>query len=451
MGIRVGIDLGATFSKIAYVDKYGCVAAIENAEGTRMTPSVVNFTDSSHITIGFDAKEDLIIDPENTILMVKRLIGKTDSVINYNGRTIPPEEVLSYVIKKLVTDATEILGEEIDGAVITVPTYFCARECTAVRRAAELAGINLISILSETTATAISYGLCQNEVGRCVLIYDLGGSSLDVSVAKINNGNVSVVCSGSIEIGGTDWDNALIDYLKEEFFFNTGIEDLDKYILQEFQVKAESVKKKLSARDSVPVVLRADGECVKLEITRKVFEKITRGLLENSIAKADEVLVTAEKLGYKVDEIILVGGGSRMPQVRQIFIDKYGITPKLYEPDLAIAKGAAIYAMSDKTIDVRQVCSKSYGIKITRDGKELCHNFIVKNTPFQGQSLSVSNVVGVVRSDLLMIDLAIYESDSLKEYSPIDDNLVIGTLSFHVPNIQSANVFVVKFSLGYRL
>jgi len=223
MGIRVGIDLGATYSKIAYVDKCGYVTAIENAEGTRMTPSVVNFTDFSHITVGFDAKEDAIIDPENTILFVKRLIGKTDSAINYNGKEILPEEVLSYIIKKLVADATEILGEEIDGAVITVPTYFCARECAAVRRAAELAGINLINILTETTAAAISYGFCQNDVDRTFLIYDLGGSSLDICVAKATNGKVNVICSGSIELGGIDWDNALIEYLKEELFSKTGI------------------------------------------------------------------------------------------------------------------------------------------------------------------------------------------------------------------------------------
>lgn len=448
MGIRVGIDLGATYSKIAYVDKCGYVTAIENAEGTRMTPSVVNFTDFSHITVGFDAKEDAIIDPENTILFVKRLIGKTDSAINYNGKEILPEEVLSYIIKKLVADATEILGEEIDGAVITVPTYFCARECAAVRRAAELAGINLINILTETTAAAISYGFCQNDVDRTFLIYDLGGSSLDICVAKATNGKVNVICSGSIELGGIDWDNALIEYLKEELFSKTGIEDLGENILHDLRVVAERAKMKLSARDSTSVILRAAGECTKLEITRKIFEEITSGVLERSIEKTDEVLCTALKIGHKIDEIILVGGGSRMPQVRQVLFDKYGLLPKLYEPDLAIAKGAAIYAMIDKAIDVSPVCSKSYGIKIIRDGKEICHNFIVKNTPFQGKTLSISNTVGVTSSDLWMINLMIYESDSLEDYLPINDKMIMGTLSFHVPNIQSVNVFIVKFNLS---
>jgi len=375
MGSCVGIDLGATYSKIAYVDQFGCVKAIDNAEGTYMTPSVVYFEDSSQIIVGDLAKENAMIDPENTILMAKRMIGKTNFAISHNEREISPEEVLSYILLKIVTDAATLLEDEIDGAVITVPAYFCANECSVVRRAAELAGINLISILTETTASVISYNLCQKNEESTVLIYDLGGASLDISVAKIKEGKVNVIClGGDSDLGGIEWDNALFNYFKDEVFSQTGIEDLDEYTLQDFRIKAEKVKMKLSVRNSVPVVLRANNENVNLEITREIFEKITMSLLKETIDRTEEVLYEAKKQGHEINEIILVGGGSKMPQVRQILFDKYGLNPKLFEPDLAIAKGAAIYAMENKAIDVRPICSKSYGIKVLQEDKELCHH-----------------------------------------------------------------------------
>ena len=345
MGVRVGIDIGTTYSKVAFVDNAGHPTTIDNIEGSHMTPSVV-FFDSPNVVVGFVAKESAIIEPEKVISEIKSLIGKTDCFINYNNHNWTPEEVMSLLIKKLVNDAKTVLGTDIEGAVITVPAYFGSNECAAIKRAGEVAGVNVLGELTDTAAAALFYGFEFNSEKHTALIYDLGGISFGVSIVNANKEKIKIVCTESDQtLGGKKWDDAVMQYLAGEFCSETGFDgDFDEYAQQDLRLKAEKAKQQLSSREEVPVMLAVAGLRAKIRISRTTFDEITQTLLNESIKKTDAAIATAEAKGYKVDEIILVGGSTRMPQVAKALLEKYGIKPKCLEPDLAIAKGAAIYA-----------------------------------------------------------------------------------------------------------
>lgn len=447
MGIRVGIDLGTTYTKVAFVDEIGKACAIPNIEGTHITPSVVFFDSDDTVVVGEIAKETAFIEPDRTVSGVKKYIGKTGFDFSYGNRNWAPEEISALIIKKVINDAENILNENITEVVVTVPAYFGIVESTAMKNACELAGLNVINVLTETTAIALSYGLECDIQEKTILIYDLGGATFETAVARVNGGKTDIICiDGEGELGGNNWDEAIMQNLISEFCSETGFDgELDEYAYREFRLKAEKAKKQLSSRVNVPVMLDVDGTRTRIVLSRTTFEEITNNLLNKTIEKTDSVIAFAASKGHKIDEILLVGGSTRMPQIREILCNRYGIEPKMYDPELVIAKGAAIYAMKDNSIDVHPVCTKSYGIKILKDGKELCHNFIVKNTQFSGQYLSVSSgALGVSDSEIGVINLAIYESDSIEDCFPVDDNLIMGTLKFRVPH----KAFKVKFSLS---
>lgn len=495
-----GIDLGTTYSCIAYVDETGRATVVNNKEGTNTTPSVVNFADPSLVVVGQVAKETAVIDPQNTISLVKTLMGKTNFAINYNGDDLSPEVVSSYILRKLASDAGEILDTEVKDVVITCPAYFGTAERTATKNAGEIAGLNVIEIISEPTAAALYYGCAKAEGEKTILVYDLGGGTFDVTVMRVGDGKIEVICSdGNHQLGGKDWDTEVMNYLAEQFCSETGFAgDFDEYAQQDLRLKAEKAKQQLTAREQVPVMLDAAGLRARVTLTRETFDEITQALLNESIEKTDAAIAVAESKGYKIDEILLVGGSTKMPQVRKAIVEKYGLEPKVLEPDEAVAKGAAIYALGAYEVKVDEwkekiesgevdindeevkeevekykeeasvstvaipglhgqkmsevvtvATTKSYALKVLVNGEEKCCNMIIKNEKMENGSVSVTKQFGTAEDNQVTADLVVYESDFDSEYYDVDEDFNLGTASLELPgNLPAGAPIQVTFTLN---
>ena len=359
-----GIDLGTTYSCIAYIDEYGKPVVLKNSDGDLTTPSVVMVETEGNVIVGSEAKRSLEIDPDRTVQFIKRKMGKEDDTFTLNGREYSAPELSAYILEKLVNDANEELrqqgvienGEEIKDVVITCPAYFGMQEREATKTAGEIAGLNVIDIINEPTAAAISYGAMGSEKNETVLVYDLGGGTFDITVMNINGNEISVVCTGGDDtLGGKNWDEALIDYLveryQEEFGDDEDPTDQDE-ALANLYGQVETWKKALTAREKVNVVVSGEsGNRHKEVLTREQYDEITKNLLTRTKNLLDDVLRTAEKSGYpleKIDKVLLVGGSSRMPQVAKMIAEEYHVIPTLQEPDEAVAKGAAVYGTNEK-------------------------------------------------------------------------------------------------------
>lgn len=344
-----GIDLGTTYSSIACVDEYGKTVVVPNAENQRVTPSVV-FFDGENIVVGDVAKESAKLYPHDVVSFVKRSMGEPNFLFEHNSNSFRAEEISSFVIRKIVQDAEKNLG--ISGTkdiVITCPAYFGINEREATRRAGEIAGFNVRQIINEPTAAAIAFGSMESTEERVVLVYDLGGGTFDITMIDIKpNASIEVICTGGDHnLGGKDWDDRIVAHLVQEFQTAVGSdEDIleDPDTCQDLQLSAEKAKKVLSQRDQTPVLITHGGERVKVTLERKTFENVTKDLLERTISLTHEMLEEANKKGYDhFDEIILVGGSTRMPHVMSRIREEFEIDPQLFDPDEAVAKGAAIY------------------------------------------------------------------------------------------------------------
>ncbi|MBC2715985.1 MAG: Hsp70 family protein [Desulfobacteraceae bacterium] len=342
-----GIDLGTTYSSIAYVDEYGKAVIIPNAENERVTPSVV-FFDEDSIVVGDVAKESSKLYPNEVVSFVKRSMGEPNFIFLHNSEEYRAEEISAYVLKKLAQDAEQYLGEKVTDVVVTCPAYFGINEREATRKAGEIAGFNVRHIINEPTAAAIAYGSLDSNDERVVLVYDLGGGTFDITMIDIRKDSVEVICTGGDHnLGGKDWDDRIVAHIVELFQSETGTdEDIldDPDTWQDLQLTSEKAKKILSQRPKTPISVTHGGERVKMIIEREKFEEITEDLLERTIEFTKEMLEEAKNKGYeRFDEIILVGGATRMPQIKSRIEDNFSITPKVFDPDESVAKGAAIY------------------------------------------------------------------------------------------------------------
>ncbi|URZ17977.1 Hsp70 family protein [Clostridium felsineum] len=341
-----GIDLGTTYSCISYVDEYGRPVVVPNAENERITPSVV-FFDGDNVIVGDVAKENSKMYPEEVVSFVKRSMGDENFYFEHGGKSYHAEEISSFILRKLISDAENNLGQKISDVVITCPAYFGINEREATKLAGEIAGLNVKAIINEPTAAAVAYGVDYDK-DKVVLVYDLGGGTFDITMIDVKKDSIKVICTGGDHnLGGKDWDDALIAYMAEQYKEITGN---DKDILedpetcQELQLLAERVKKTLSQREKAPISINYEGERAKIEITREKFNELTYDLLQRTISLTDDMLKEAAKKNYTAfDEILLVGGSSRMPQVEEIIKSKYSIEPKIFDPDEAVSKGAALY------------------------------------------------------------------------------------------------------------
>jgi len=354
-----GIDLGTTYSCISYIDEHGKPVVLKNSEGELTTPSVVFFESADDVTVGASAKESSKMYPDQVVSFIKRSMGVPNSNLVINNITMSPEEISSYILKKCVKDATDTLrmeskldeNEEIKKVVITCPAYFGINERTATQKAGEIAGLEVLQIINEPTAAAITYGVTDDKTAKTVLIYDLGGGTFDITMIDIKPGEIKVICTGGDHnLGGKDWDDKILLYLDDEFQTQTKSKDSvleDPETLQELSLSAEKAKKLLSSKDKAPIAINYNGKRARVELTREKFDSLTKDLLERTISLTQTMFKEAEAKGYKqsdVSEILLVGGSSKMPQVAKRVEEAFGIKTKMFDPDESVAKGAAIYA-----------------------------------------------------------------------------------------------------------
>jgi molecular chaperone DnaK len=347
-----GIDLGTTYSAIAYIDQSGKpVVAHSAVQGTDITPSVVQFESESNIVVGETAKSAAQISPDQVVSLVKRQMGNADWGREFFGNRYSAPAVSALILSALAQDAEMETGRKVDKVVITVPAYFGTLERAATRQAGEIAGLTVLEVIPEPVAAAISYGLATEPGERTILVFDLGGGTFDVTIIKFTeDAVVTVVTDGDNNLGGADWDEMLFEYLSQSAVEQIGNEDIleDPYFVQDLWGHAEDVKKRLSQSESRDVLLRATGGVAKVTVTRAEFQKKTRHLLEKAVTITKRALATAEAespgVTAEISDVILVGGSSLMPAVSETLRAEFGWQPKLSDPHLAVAKGAALFA-----------------------------------------------------------------------------------------------------------
>lgn len=374
MGKVIGIDLGTTNSCVSVMDG-STPKVIENAEGARTTPSMVAFTDENERLIGQPAKRQAVTNPRNTLFAIKRLIGRTfndpatkkdmdmvpyeivaadngDAWINAADEKYSPSQISAFILQKMKETAESYLGEKVEQAVITVPAYFNDAQRQATKDAGKIAGLEVLRIINEPTAAALAYGLDKND-GQTIAVYDLGGGTFDVSILEIGDGVFEVKSTnGDTFLGGEDFDIALVDHLAEEFQKENGI-DLrgDKLALQRLKEAAEKAKIELSSSSQTEVNLpfiTADASGPKhlnLKLTRAAFEAMVEELVQRTRKACEDAMKDAGMAASEIDEIVLVGGQTRMPRIRDFVKQVFGKEPNMsVNPDEVVAMGAAIQA-----------------------------------------------------------------------------------------------------------
>ena len=344
----IGIDLGTTNSCVAVMEG-GNFTIIPNSDGSRTTPSVVNIKSNGEIIVGEIAKRQAITEPEATVASIKTHMGENYKV-NIHGKEYTPQEISAMILKKLKKDAEAYLGETVTEAVITVPAYFTDAQRQATKDAGEIAGLKVDRIINEPTAAALCYGLDKKKEEK-VLVFDLGGGTFDVSVLEIGEGVVEVIStSGNNHLGGDDFDQKIIDWLADEFKKETGI-DLrnDKMAVQRLKDAAEVAKKTLSSSletsISLPfITMDANGpKHLEKRLTRAVFNELTKDLVEATKEPVYEALEKAKLQVNQINEVLLVGGSTRIPAVQEWVKSYFGKEPnKSINPDEVVAAGAAI-------------------------------------------------------------------------------------------------------------
>ncbi len=341
-----GIDLGTTYSCVSYINDSGKEQVILNDRGQRTTPSAVWF-DGKRVVVGEEAKEMAKVYPQDVCQFIKRSMGDSSFYAEYAGEPRTPEEISSLILRKLAKDASEAVGEKVTDVVITCPAYFFVKERDATKRAGELAGLNVLEILNEPTAAAISYGMNGHDKPKTILVYDLGGGTFDVTTIKFDkDGDRVLFTDGDHHLGGKDWDDRLVRLIAERFQDETGVGDdiLDNSeAVAELFLLAENVKKQLSDKTKVSVRFTYDDETARFDVTRQEFEEVTSDLLARTINFTRDIVQQTRADGSFIDEILLVGGSTKMPIVPKAIEEAFLIKPQLFDPDEAVAKGAAIY------------------------------------------------------------------------------------------------------------
>lgn len=351
--IPVGIDLGTTFSAVAFLDADGKPATIRNAEGDLTTPSVV-FFDRSHPVVGKEAADAGITEPERLAQFVKRDVGESAYEKPIRGEALPAEVIQALILKKLKDDAELQLGT-VKKAVITVPAFFNEPCRKATMDAGRIAGIEVLDIINEPTAAAIMYGVQQGYLTasgesrqkEVVLVFDLGGGTFDITIMEIDGAKYTAIAStGDVYLGGVDWDMRIVDFVAEKFLEEFGTDPRqDASAAQELLQKANQAKHSLTARDEVTIFFNFQGHRLRQQLTREEFEGFTNDLLDRTQLTLNMVLTESGLTWKDVTRVLLVGGSTRMPAVANMLHEISGLQiDRSLSPNEAVAHGAAIYA-----------------------------------------------------------------------------------------------------------
>jgi molecular chaperone DnaK len=358
----VGIDLGTTNSVVSTFEG-GEPVVIPNAEGSRITPSVVAFSKQGEVLVGEIAKRQAITNPDRTVRSVKRQMGRKDWTFTADNQTYLPQQISAFVLQKLKRDAEAYLGDKVDEAVVTVPAYFDDSQRQATKEAGEIAGLKVLRIINEPTAAALAYGLEKGSQDERILVFDLGGGTFDVSVLEIGDGVFEVKSThGNTQLGGDDWDQRIIDWLVKEFKNNNGVDlSQDRMALQRLKEAAEKAKIELSQAQetsiSLPFVTATAEGPLHLETTlsRSRFEQMTSDLVDALRGPFEQAIRDANVSTGDLHHVILVGGGTRMPMVQELVRKLTGKEAhKGVNPDEVVAVGAAIQASIIKG-DVKEI------------------------------------------------------------------------------------------------
>jgi molecular chaperone DnaK len=351
MARAVGIDLGTTNSVVSVLEG-GEPVVITNAEGARTTPSVVAFAKNGEVLVGEVAKRQAVTNVDRTVRSVKRHMG-TNWTVDIDGKAYTPQEISARTLMKLKRDAEAYLGETVSDAVITVPAYFSDAERQATKEAGEIAGLNVLRIINEPTSAALAYGLDKGDKEQTILVFDLGGGTFDVSLLEIGDGVVEVkATSGDNHLGGDDWDNKVVDWLVTGFKNAHGVDlSKDKMAMQRLREAAEKAKIELSSSMqtsiNLPYITASAEGPLHLEetLTRAQFEQMTSDLLDRTKSPVEAVIKDAGIKVEDIDQVVLVGGSTRMPAVAEVVKKITGKDPnKGVNPDEVVAIGAALQA-----------------------------------------------------------------------------------------------------------
>ncbi|MDR0505774.1 MAG: Hsp70 family protein [Dysgonamonadaceae bacterium] len=435
-----GIDLGTTYSCISQIDEFDKAVVIRNQEGDVITPSVV-YIDGDNVVVGKEAKSLSADEPEKTVAFIKREIGVDGSFskpTRFPGG-FDPVEISSMILKKLVQDANAASDspEPIKDVVIACPAYFGTKERLQTKQAGQMAGLNVLAIINEPTAAAIAYGMRVDDGSRkIIMVYDLGGGTFDVTVIRVESGTVKVIATGGDhKLGGYDWDMKMAEYILNAYNEEHGTDyDLnsDSRLTNQLLLEAEAKKKTLTAKDSVKASVTWNGVSSKVEITRNIFDDETETLLSQTIDFTRKLLDIAQEKGFgKIDEVLLVGGSSRMPQVKKRVDAELGVNARLDDPDECVAKGAAKYALNeawvkavgewenDETGEAEKPAFLSKGnrvktVNVTSKtyGTDIVDNY-VKNMIFANTSLPAKAVETFTLNEdgQTCVSMCVYESD----------------------------------------
>ncbi|WP_062349381.1 molecular chaperone DnaK [Herbidospora yilanensis] len=458
MAKAVGIDLGTTNSVIATTED-GHPTVIPNAEGSRTTPSVVGFTDQGEVLVGQMARRQAILNPKGTIYSAKRFMGRRfeevrdetkavsfdvaagpDGAVRFKvkDRQYAPEEISAFVLRKLVADAAKFLGEKVTEAVITVPAYFNDAQRQATKDAGKIAGVEVLRIINEPTAAALAYGL-DKKGSETVLVFDLGGGTFDVSILDIGDGVIEVrATAGDTHLGGDDFDRRIVDHLADEFQRQDGIDlRADPQALQRLFEAAEKAKVELSAVSQTQISLpfiTADANGPKhlnTTLMRSTFEQITTDLIERVKGPVEQAMGDAKLTSADLDEVILVGGSTRMPAVQQTVRRMTGKDPNMtVNPDEVVALGAAVQAAvirgEVKDVVLLDVTPLSLGVE-TLGG--LMTKVIERNTTIPARR---TEIFSTAEDNQSAVDVVILQG----ERERAADNRVLGR--FRLENIRPA-------------
>ncbi|MDR1923998.1 MAG: Hsp70 family protein [Planctomycetaceae bacterium] len=500
-----GIDLGTTYSAIAFVNEHGKAEIITNSDNDRVTPSVVFFEEDGNTIVGKIAKESAKTDPNRVVDFVKRQMSDKEWSFSVDGKTYKPEEISALILKRLAGDAKKTGEHDVVDVVITCPAYFGDLERQRTRQAGEIAGLNVIEILDEPVAAAINYGLNEDAKGKNVIVYDLGGGTFDVTVVSIGNdpdkNEISIVCTeGNHQLGGKDWDDRIVTHYAAEFqtqaSSSTNLLE-DQETAYDLRFNAETDKKTLSNKEKVTRKVSFEGDKAVVELPREKFDELTADLLGQTFALTDKVLEEAKTKGVtKIHAFLLVGGSTRMRQIKEKITERYGttlgVTPVEFDVDEAVAKGAAkageIHILKGKIEEIaetvgggdfnsltdeqkktviekvaeetgvedyvlettsktefKKVATKSYGIRALKGGQPIVRNLIIKQTPVPTEG---SQIFGTAGPDADEIDLVVFMNNESEADAGIEVSEELGQAVFPLDgNLPAKAPIQITFKL----
>lgn len=398
-----GIDLGTTHSCVSYVDGVsGRPVVVPSAIGEDTTPSVVYFEGRDNVIVGNAAKSSAVLAPHLAAQLIKREMGRRDVIAEYHGQQYTPEKISALILRELVRATEEHTKLAVREVVITVPAYFGIAEREATRKAGEIAGLTVLDVLEEPVAAALHYQALQAQDVRAeqgvrhLLVCDLGGGTFDTTVIRIDGDDIHVVCTdGDPRLGGADWDDRIRAHLVAGFTGQHPRLDptADEEFIQGLAATAEQLKKDLSRAESRRTQLRFAGAVAPLELTRNTLEELTADLLDRVVDITERTITVARRKGVtSFDDVILVGGMTRMPAVARRLADRLGLDARLHEPDLAVAKGAALFARIWQT---RQTAQASPTSGISRAAAEAAADHLGMSVE-QVEAIAAKKVTTVV-------------------------------------------------------